>query len=51
VTGPIFIGFVLQEAGLSADFLMLAGLAALGCIVLAIFGVETRQRLLEEVSP
>jgi putative MFS transporter len=51
VTGPIFIGFVLQEAGLGADFLMLAGLAVLGCIVLAVFGVETRQRLLEEVSP
>jgi putative MFS transporter len=51
VTGPLIIGFVLQEAGLSTDFLMLAGLAVLGFIVLAVFGVETRRRLLEEVSP
>jgi putative MFS transporter len=51
ITGPIIIGFVLQEAGLSADFLMLGGLAVLGCIVLAVFGVETRRRLLEEISP
>lgn len=49
--GPIVIGYVLQNAGLGADFLMLGALALLGTLIMILFGVETRKRLLEEVSP
>lgn len=51
IIGPIIIGYVLQNAGLGADFLMLAALALLGALIMVLFGVETRKRLLEEVSP
>jgi putative MFS transporter len=51
VVGPPVIGYVLQNGGLSADFLMLGSLAVLGAIIMVLFGVETKRRLLEEVSP
>jgi putative MFS transporter len=51
VVGPPVIGYVLQNDGLSADFLMLGAAAVLGALVMIVFGVETRKRLLEEVSP
>jgi len=51
VVGPPVIGYVLQNFGLGADFLMLGSFAILGALVMVVFGVETRRRLLEEVSP
>jgi putative MFS transporter len=51
VFGPPVIGYVLQNGGLGADFLMLGSAAILGAVIMLIFGVETKKRLLEEVSP
>ena len=51
VVGPPLIGYGLQHFGLGADFLMLGSFAILGALVMIIFGVETRRRMLEEVSP
>ncbi len=42
---------MLQSAGLGADFLMLAGAALLGAATMLSFAIETRGRLLEELSP
>ena len=51
VVGPPVIGYVLQNDGFGADFLMLGSLAVLGGLIMIIFGVETKKKLLEEVSP
>jgi putative MFS transporter len=51
ILGPPVIGYVLQTYGLGPDFLMLGGLALVGALTMALFGVETRRRLLEELSP
>lgn len=51
ILGPLVIGYVLQTAGLGADFLMLGTLALVGALIMLVFGVETRKRLLEELSP
>jgi putative MFS transporter len=51
VVGPPVIGYVLQNGGLSADFLMLGSFAIIGAVIMIISGVETTRRLLEEVSP
>jgi hypothetical protein len=42
---------VLRTAGLGADFLVLGALALVGALIMLVFGVETRRRLLEELSP
>ncbi len=49
--GPNVVGFLIGSAGLGAVFGGFALSAALGGIVCALFVSETRQRLLEEVSP
>ncbi len=49
--GPNVVGFLIGSAGLGAVFGGFAASAALGAIVCAFFVTETRQRLLEEVSP
>ena len=51
IVGPPVVGYVLQTKGLGADFLMLGSVALLGAVVMLFFGVETKKRLLEEVSP
>ena len=51
IVGPPVIGYVLQSKGLGADFLMLAAVSLFGAVVMLIWGVETKKRLLEEVSP
>jgi putative MFS transporter len=50
VIGPLLVGYVLQNEGLGADFLMLAT-AALIAAATMLFAVESRGRLLEELSP
>ena len=48
---PIFVGIALTRFNLSAVFLMFGGVAVIGCIICAMFAVETGKRVLEEVSP
>ena len=48
---PIFVGIALTRFDLSAVFLMFGGVAVIGCIICAMFAVETGKRVLEEVSP
>jgi len=51
VLGPYMVGFILPVAGINAVFLMFAGFALLGGLVTLAFAVETRGRVLEELSP
>lgn len=49
--GPILVGFLLARFALSAVFLMFALVSLAGGAVALLFAVETRERVLEEVSP
>jgi putative MFS transporter len=48
--GPLIVGFALPRYGISGVFLTFSVFAAIGCIA-ATFMIETRRRVLEEVSP
>jgi MFS transporter, putative metabolite:H+ symporter len=48
--GPLIVGFVLPRYGISGVFLTFSVFAIIGCIA-ATFMIETRRRVLEEVSP
>lgn len=48
--GPLIVGFMLPRYGISGVFLTFSVFAIIGCIA-ATFMVETRRRVLEEVSP
>lgn len=48
---PWAVGYVLPEHGVGGVFAMFGAVAILGAIVTTSFGVETRNRVLEEVSP
>jgi MFS transporter, putative metabolite:H+ symporter len=48
--GPLIVGFVLPRYGISGVFLVFSIFAIIGCIT-ATYMVETRRRVLEEVSP
>jgi putative MFS transporter len=48
--GPLIVGFVLPRYGISGVFLAFSIFAVIGCIA-ASFMIETRRRVLEEVSP
>ena len=50
VIGPMAVGYMLA-GGLQSVFLMFAIVAAIAAIVTALFAVETKGRVLEEVSP
>ncbi len=49
--GPTFVGLVLAGYGVSSVFLMLGLVPFVAAAVVAIFGIETKGRVLEEVSP
>jgi len=51
VLGPNIVGFVLTRYGLPEVFLTIAVIGFLGAVVVLLFAVETRGRVLEEVSP
>ena len=51
VVGPFLVGWVLQAAGLGAVFAMFGVCALIGGTTAALFAIETRGRLLEELSP
>ena len=48
--GPLLVGFTLPRYGISGVFLAFSIFAIIGCIA-ATFMIETRRRVLEEVSP
>jgi putative MFS transporter len=48
--GPLIVGFVLPRYGIRGVFLAFSMFAIIGCIA-ATFMIETRRRVLEEVSP
>jgi putative MFS transporter len=48
--GPLIVGFVLPRFGISGVFLAFSTFAVIGCVA-ATFMIETRRRVLEEVSP
>jgi MFS transporter, putative metabolite:H+ symporter len=49
--GPFMIGAILPEAGLATVFLVFGIAATVGGVVAALFTLETRGRVLEELSP
>ena len=51
VIGPYMVGAILPTAGISAVYMMFGGFALLGGIITLLFAVETRGRVLEELSP
>jgi MFS transporter, putative metabolite:H+ symporter len=50
-TAPAFVGFILAGSGIAGVYLMLASVATFAAIMMAIVGLETRKRVLEELSP
>jgi MFS transporter, putative metabolite:H+ symporter len=48
--GPLIVGFALPRYGIRGVFLTFSIFAVIGCIA-AVFMIETRRRVLEEVSP
>jgi putative MFS transporter len=51
VIAPIVVGYLLPRSGLNAVFLMFALVSLFGAAIVSTFAVETRERVLEEVSP
>jgi putative MFS transporter len=51
ILGPSIVGVMLVKTSLAAVFLMFGLITAFAAIVLAIFAIDTRGRVLEEVSP
>ena len=50
-TAPAFVGFILAGEGINGVYLMLAAAATFAAVMMLIFGIETRKRVLEELSP
>jgi len=48
---PACVGFILAGAGINGVYLMLAAVAVFAAVMMLIFGIETRKRVLEEISP
>ncbi len=51
IVGPNVVGLFMAYADLSAVFLMFAVVGLVGALTVGLLGVETRGRLLEDVSP
>jgi len=50
--GPVVVGLLLgAELGLQSVFLVFGVIAAIGMLVMAWLGIETKQRVLEELAP
>lgn len=49
--GPVVVGFMLTRYELGMVFLMFALVSVMGGLTAVLFAVETRERVLEEVSP
>jgi MFS transporter, putative metabolite:H+ symporter len=50
-TAPAFVGFILAGEGINGVYLMLAAVAIFAAVMMLVFGIETRHRVLEELSP
>ena len=48
---PIVVGMTIVDFDIATVFLMFAGVSLLGAAIAGVFAVETRRRVLEEVSP
>jgi putative MFS transporter len=49
--GPVIVGFMLSGYGLSAVFLLFAAVALVGALVSGAGSTDSRERVLEEISP
>jgi putative MFS transporter len=49
--GPTLLGFVLAGYGIRSVFLLFAIVPVIAATVVAVFGIETKGRVLEEISP
>jgi putative MFS transporter len=49
--GPVLVGFIVAGVGIQFVFLTFAAVAVIGGLTVAKFGVETKGRVLEELSP
>jgi MFS transporter, putative metabolite:H+ symporter len=49
--GPTLVGVVLAGYGVSSVFLMLGVVPIVAGVIVALFGIETKGRVLEEISP
>jgi putative MFS transporter len=50
IVGPIIVGAILGGAGLSSVFLFFGASAFVGAAIVFLFAVETKQKILEEIS-
>jgi putative MFS transporter len=50
IVGPVIVGFILAEAGLSIVFLFFGVAAIVGALIVMIFAIETNRRVLEEIA-
>ena len=49
--GPLVIGLIIADFGIQYVFVVFAGALLVGAIVTALVGIETKGRVLEELSP
>ena len=49
--GPVLVGFIVAGVGIRYVFLAFAVIALVGGLVTARFGIETKGKVLEELSP
>ncbi|NTI62769.1 MFS transporter [Agrobacterium rhizogenes] len=49
--GPIVVGWLMAHFGLQSVFAAFAGILLFGALITAVFAVETKGRMLEELSP
>jgi putative MFS transporter len=50
IVGPVIVGFILGGAGLPSVFLFFGGSAVAGALIVLLFAIETKQKVLEEIS-
>src|SRR5260370_42604217 len=48
--GPILVGFMLTRFNLGAVFLLFALVSLVGSVAAGVFSIETRERILQEIS-
>jgi len=49
--GPVLVGFIVAGVGIRYVFLAFAAMALIGGLVTTRFGIETKGKVLEELSP
>jgi putative MFS transporter len=51
IVGPTIVGFTLSYSNVGVVYLMFGGVSLIGALVIILFGIETRGKILEELSP